>query len=60
MVYNIKSNNSFYINNQQDMKSPRQLSHNQNYGLCNIDLGTIWPKTQHGLELYTQTLQASN
>jgi uncharacterized protein with NRDE domain len=39
------------------MKEPRLLLKNYHYGLCNIDIDTLWPKTEHGLKLYSKLME---
>lgn len=56
IVYSVKSNNAYYINSKQGMQEPRILLKNSHYGLCNVDIDTLWPKTQHGLNLYTKVM----
>ena len=36
------------------MKQPLALQPNKCYGLCNTDIDTIWPKTEHGLNLFNE------
>lgn len=33
------------------------LKEDHHYGLCNIDIDTIWPKTDHGLKMYRDVVQ---
>jgi uncharacterized protein with NRDE domain len=56
IVYNVHSNRAFYINSKQNLTKPLLLKESFNYGLCNIDIDTIWDKTNHGLALYKDTV----
>ena len=56
VVYSVHTNRAYYINNKNNMQEPRILNHNENYGLCNIDIDTIWEKTRYGLDLYQKVV----
>lgn len=32
--------------------NPIELLPNKSYGICNCDINTIWPKTEHGLKMF--------